>query len=79
MALYRYPARFIEQRPPGAYLVHFPDFPEARTFGRSLDHAREMAADCLREAIRSRGIDGEDLPPEREIVEGEEVVQVDVP
>ncbi|WP_407528711.1 type II toxin-antitoxin system HicB family antitoxin [Methylobacterium oryzisoli] len=58
---YTYPARFrqVEQE---AYLVDFPDLPEARTFGNDEAEAIAAASDCLREALRSRMRDQEEIP-----------------
>lgn len=58
---YIYPAvlRRVDQE---AYLVHFPDLPEARTFGQNKEDALLRAKDCLREAMRSRVRDQEEIP-----------------
>lgn len=55
-----YPARFVKDAT--AYSVSFPDFPEAFTFGNTMEEAEEMAADCLAEAIAARIGDREDIP-----------------
>lgn len=62
-----YPATF-EHADDGTVLVRFPDFPEALTFGRTMDDARAAAADCLREALRGRMADDEHIPtPSRDV------------
>lgn len=38
----------FEQMDDGQYLVTFPELPGAVTYGKNLERAREMAADCLR-------------------------------
>ena len=64
---YTYPAIF-ERGSEGVYIARFPDFPEALTFGHSENEAAEAAVDCLREALRGRIRDGEDLPQPSENV-----------
>ena len=66
---YIYPS-IIKQGPEGAYIVSFPDFPEALTFGSTECEAALEAVDCLREALRGRIRDGEELPsPSRDVAD----------
>ena len=66
---YIYPAN-IERGEGGSFIVRFPDFPEALTFGQSEAEAALEAVDCLREALRSRIRDGEDIPSPSKDVPG---------
>jgi len=59
--LYAYAAR-LEPQPDGAFLVGFPDLPEALTDGDSLVDALAHAADCLSEALAGRINNGESIP-----------------
>lgn len=70
---YVYPALFrrVEEE---AYLVSFPDLPEARTFGNDEAEAAAAAADCLREALRSRIRDQEEIPTPSEAGAGMRLV-----
>lgn len=56
-----YAARIRRDRD-GNYLVTFPDFPEASTFGIDRADALRMAADCLGVTIGARLEDREDIP-----------------
>jgi antitoxin HicB len=47
----------------GRCTVSFPDLPEALTDGADEDEALAAAADCLSEALASRIVDGEEIPP----------------
>ena len=57
-----YPA-IIDRGSDGSFIVSFPDFPEALTFGHTEAEAADEAVDCLREALRGRIRDDEDIPP----------------
>jgi antitoxin HicB len=59
---YSYPAT-LERDDDGRYVVRFPDLPEALTDGADEDEAIAEAADCLSEALASRIVDGEEIPP----------------
>lgn len=59
---YSYPAT-LERGEDGRYVVRFPDLPEALTDGADEDEAIAEAADCLSEALASRIVDGEEIPP----------------
>jgi antitoxin HicB len=59
---YSYPAT-LERDDDGRYVVRFPDLPEALTDGADEDEAITEAADCLSEALASRIVDGEEIPP----------------
>lgn len=56
-----YLAVFLKEED-GQYSVTFPDFPEAITCGDNLEHAIEMAKECLGLCIIGRLEDGEELP-----------------
>ena len=56
-----YPA-IIDRGSDGSFIVSFPDFPEALTFGHTEAEAADEAVDCLREALRGRIRDDEDIP-----------------
>ena len=70
---YIYPA-IVEQGEEGSFIVRFPDFPEALTFGSTETEAVHEAADCLREALRGRIRDGENLPLPSENVQGAHMI-----
>jgi antitoxin HicB len=59
---FRYPAT-LETDQEGRVLVRFPDLPEALTDGADLAEALAEAVDCLTEALASRIVDGEPIPP----------------
>jgi antitoxin HicB len=59
---YRYPAT-LEPDEEGRILVRFADLAEAITDGPDLAEALVEAADCLSEALASRIVDGEEIPP----------------
>ena len=59
---YRYPAT-LEPDQEGRVMVRFADLPEALTDGADLAEALVEAADCLSEALASRIVDGEEIPP----------------
>jgi antitoxin HicB len=59
---YRYRAT-LEPDEEGRILVRFADLPEALTDGADLAEALVEAADCLSEALASRIVDGEAIPP----------------
>lgn len=56
-----YPAVF-EKEADGQYSVSFPDLPEAITCGENLEHAIEMAKECLGLCLEGRKEDGEEIP-----------------
>lgn len=58
---YEYPVE-IRRGEEGSYRVRFLDFPEAVTFGLTEAEAERSAVDCLREALRGRIRDREDIP-----------------
>ncbi|GJD65199.1 type II toxin-antitoxin system HicB family antitoxin [Methylobacterium frigidaeris] len=58
---FTYAAR-VRQVDEGAFLVDFPDLPEARTFGSTQIEAIQRASDALREALRRRMEDREEIP-----------------
>jgi antitoxin HicB len=47
----------------GRFMAYFPDLPEAVTDGADEAQALGEAADCLSEALASRIVDGEEIPP----------------
>ena len=72
---YTYPA-IITPDEGGAFLVEFPDLPEAITFGHSLAKAIEMAEDCLDEAIAGRIADKEAIPSPSPLGRGQYLIPV---
>lgn len=56
-----YPAIFLKEAD-GQYSVSFPDLPEAITCGENLQHAIEMAKECLGLCLEGRKEDGEEIP-----------------
>jgi antitoxin HicB len=59
---YDFPAR-LEIDEEGRFLVQFPDLPEALTDGADEAEALIEASDCLSEALASRIVDGQEIPP----------------
>jgi len=57
----RYPAH-LKPDDNDTFLVTFPDFPEAVTFGDTEEEALSYAVGCLREAIAARIANREDIP-----------------
>jgi len=49
------------------YIVGFPDFPNINTYGESLEHAKEMAAEALNGALESDFERGYTLPKQTKI------------
>jgi antitoxin HicB len=47
----------------GRFMAYFPELPEAVTDGADEAEALAEAADCLSEALASRIVDGEEIPP----------------
>jgi predicted RNase H-like HicB family nuclease len=54
----------IERQPEGEYLVSVPGLPGCYTEGRTLEEAREMAADAIRAYCASLSKHGEPIPVE---------------
>jgi antitoxin HicB len=73
---YSYPAT-LERDEDGRYLVRFPDLPEALTDGADEIEALAEAADCLSEALASRIVDGEEIPPPSLVERGQYLVSPD--
>jgi antitoxin HicB len=66
-----YPIR-IQKDSNSTFLVTFPDFPEAATFGDDRADARRRAVDALETAIQGRIADREEIPEPstgREVIE----------
>ena len=61
--IYRYPVTLKHDAQDGAYTATFPDFPEAITYGVSVDAALIAAIDALDEALASRVHGDEAIPP----------------
>lgn len=70
---YAFPATIVREAD-GVFMARFPDLPEAITFGATEDEAAAEAVDCLREALRARMRDGEDIPPPSEAPGGARTV-----
>ncbi len=62
-----YPAD-AERDESGYFLVTFPDFPEARTDGETLEEALAEAVDCLAEAVAGRIVRTETPPKHLELL-----------
>jgi antitoxin HicB len=73
---YSYPAT-LERDEDGRYLVRFPDLPEALTDGADEIEALAEAADCLSEALASRIVDDEEIPPPSLVERGQYLVSPD--
>lgn len=69
-----YPAKAVPDD--GAYSVTFRDFPEAFTYGNTLDEALAMAVDCLGTATAGRMRDHEDMPKPSRPKRGEALVHL---
>jgi antitoxin HicB len=63
MPLYQFTV-IIERQPEGGYLVTIPALPGCYTEGRTLEEAREMAADAIRAYCASLLKHGEPIPVE---------------
>jgi predicted RNase H-like HicB family nuclease len=63
MNAYRFTVLF-ERQPEGEYLVSVPSLPGCYTEGRSLEEARDMAADAIRAYCASLLKHGEPIPVE---------------
>jgi antitoxin HicB len=74
--VYNYPA-ILEPDEDGRLLVHFPGLPEALTDGADKAEALREAADCLSEALASRIVDGEEIPPPTPLAPGQYLVSPD--
>lgn len=61
--IYRYPVTLKRDADDGAYTATFPDFPEAITYGESVEAALIAAIDALDEALASRVHGDEAIPP----------------
>lgn len=57
-----YPARFVHDRQADAYIVSFPDVPQAHTQGDTIEEAEAMAAEALELALTFYTEDWKDLP-----------------
>ncbi|MGQ0677407.1 MAG: type II toxin-antitoxin system HicB family antitoxin [Rhodospirillales bacterium] len=55
-------AAIFERMASGEYLVSFPDIPDLATWGKNVDHARAMAAECLSIYLEGLAADGLPLP-----------------
>ena len=73
---YLYPA-WIEPDEAGRWVVSFPDLPEALTDGVSYPEALHEASDCLSEALASRIVDHEEIPPPSPVTSGQHPVSPD--
>ena len=61
-----------------AFVVRFPDVPEAITGGWSWDEAVEMAEDCLRVALSFYTDDDEDIPTPSQPTNGQVMIPVTI-
>ena len=52
----------VEKEPDSDYCVHFPDLPGCITAGRTLEEAREMAAEALALHLEGLAEDGDAIP-----------------
>lgn len=67
MPLYQFTV-IIERQPEGGYLVTVPALPGCYTEGRTLEEAREMAADAIRAYCASLLKHGEPIPVEEALI-----------
>jgi antitoxin HicB len=58
----QYPARFVRDNEVGAYVVSFPDVPEAHTQGDTIEEAMAMASEALELALTFYTEKNKDLP-----------------
>lgn len=58
----------LRQEPEGGFTVLVPALPEIVTYGRTMEHARSVAADAIRCAILGRQDLGETAPDEDPVV-----------
>jgi antitoxin HicB len=73
---YSYPA-ILEPGEDGRLVVRFPDLPEALTDGADKAEALSEAVDCLSEALASRIVDGEEIPPPTPLTSDQHLVSPD--
>jgi len=73
-----YAAR-LEPQAEGGFLVRFRDLPECLTEGADRADALAQAADALGEALASRIVDGEEIPPPSPALGGEALVPAPEP
>jgi antitoxin HicB len=71
----KYPAT-LERDDNDTFLVTFPDFPEAVTYGKDEAEALAHASSALVAAISSRMDDGEDIPTPSAIASGQKAVSL---
>ena len=72
----RYPA-ILKPEPDGrAFVVNFPDLPEALTSGDDLEDALAEAADCLGEALAFRITEKEEIPSPSPARKGQYLISV---
>ena len=57
-----YPARFTADKEVGGFVVSFPDVPEARTQGDTMEEATRMAEEALELALTFYTEEWKDLP-----------------
>lgn len=73
---YSYPA-ILEPDEDGRLVVRFPALPEALTDGADEAEALREAADCLSEALASRIVDGEEIPPPAPLASDQHLISPD--
>ena len=71
-----YPATFLREADGSGFHVRFPDLPEALTGGSDLSDTRELAADCLAEALAGRIRRGDPIPKPSKPKRGQQAVSV---
>ena len=71
-----YPAKFIRDNRVGAFIVSFPDVPEAHTQGETIAEATEMASEALALALTFYTEDWKDLPVPSQPKRGMRMVRV---
>ena len=60
----------LKPEPEGGYTVIVPSLPGCITYGKTLDEAREMAADAIRAYLASLKKHGEPIPDDSDTLEG---------
>ncbi|RKG33408.1 type II toxin-antitoxin system HicB family antitoxin [Acinetobacter guerrae] len=71
-----YPAKIIEDKKDGVFVVEFRDIPEALTQGETLDEAKDMAQDALITAMDFYFEDRRAVPKPTDPLSGEYLIEL---